>query len=211
MPDGGGEREQGYMMGVLKGRIRLVLCAACLILSWRVYSLYVRYGSPELPAAALAETADAGLVPADVLPTEELAGGTPSARERTSVAAVVVDESILAAQRSAASQPWGRDPFSAAVNVIDAGSEDAEREDEIGSASGPPPPPSLAFSAVCGRGDKWSAVVRGNIVRVGDMIDNEYRVTRIGKGSLTLSRGAWVFRYELGTNDVVVQKAEEER
>jgi hypothetical protein len=189
-------------MDGLRRKIRLVLGVACLILGWRVYSLAVRYGGPTMPAPVEAESPDFVPIP----------GGEPSDAQPSEKPAVAtgleIDESLLAARREVAAEPWGRDPFATAPYVTDAPSESGDGAD---LGNGAPSPPSLVFSAVCGSGDKWSAVVRGGIVRVGDVIDNQFRVTRITKGSLTLSKGGWTFHYELGTNNVVVQQGGEDR
>lgn len=190
-------------MNGLRRKLPLVLSVASLILAWRVYSLYVRYASPQAPALVPAQ-AQADPLPVR-LPVEPMLAPSNFARP----AGLEVDESLLNAQQAAAEKPWGRDPFATAPHLTDAERDDSEIEDAARRAGGLPSPPSLAFNAVCGSGGTWLAVVRGGIVRVGDVIDNQYRITRIAKGSLTLSAGQWTFCYELGTSNVVVQQGVE--
>ncbi|HKQ49348.1 MAG TPA: hypothetical protein VJZ71_14855 [Phycisphaerae bacterium] len=175
-------------MDARKKKVVTVLCAASVILVWRVYVVVTTY----LPSAAKAETPVAEAGP---LPTEVAAATVAKARERESAA-------LRTAQDQAARQPWGRDPF-ASLMVEMKGSAPAASENS------PPPEaptaPRLSFTGVARVDEEWRAIVSGQFVGIGDFVETDFRVSQITKRSITFQSRGWSLRYELGQDVPVVQ------
>lgn len=171
------------MMDPKKKRLLIVLAIGCPVVAWRLSALTKYFPSP---AEAVS--------PADV----EAVNRDPVAASSTSPLQFVASSELLQKIRNG---PWGRDPF---------GLADVRNEPEtIEASSAPvltaPAAPVIQFRSVSRSRGIWIAVVGGSFVRVGDIIDSQYRVRAIGRGSITLESQGWQFNYELGANTPVVQ------
>jgi hypothetical protein len=176
-------------------KVLSVLGVAGVILVWRAYGVVGKFW----PAPAQASSNQAAETAAPSPPV------TPDS--------AVQDDSprMWEAQQAVASQPWGRDPFAdlagAVTGQMDLGKEARGQSPLV--RDGPPAPPLLHFNGVSVSGSQWLAVVRGDIVHVGDLIDGEYKIVEITKRSITLEGKGWTFRYELGSDEATVQPVSE--
>ena len=179
-------------MDARKKKVVTVLCAASVILLWRVYALVTKY----MPSSAQAEAPVADVGP---LPTDVAAAAMIKAREREMAA-------LLSAQELAAKQPWGRDPFASLVEkakvIVPAASENATPIDA-------PTAPRISFTGVARVDNEWRAIVSGQFVGIGDIIETDFRVSQITKRSITFQSRGWSLRYELGKDAPLVQQLSE--
>ena len=175
-----------------KKKILIVLCIGVMVLTWRVSVLVTKY----LPS-------DARAALTGMLTDGDGTQGMPNGYYSDGAIA-----KILAQQETAARGPWGRDPF---THIADVHQElDPVRIRSMDTHLGPrPKAPLLGFTGVSKSNGQWLAVVRGNIVQIGDVIDGEYRVKRIARGSITLAARGWILRYELGSETAVVRPLSE--
>jgi hypothetical protein len=173
-----------------RNKVLAVLCLASLVLVWRVYAVWNRY----LPAPAQGNPIPAGTGLGVASPGSEKGSVRPDG------------PTIWESQKVVAAQPWGRDPF---ADVSDSMRPKEAEQAEDKKAEGVPPPASVRFTGVSASDNNWLAVVRGDIVRVGDVIDGKYAVIAINKRSLTLAADGWTFRYELGSEEPFVRPASE--
>ncbi|MBN2562439.1 MAG: hypothetical protein JXQ75_16055 [Phycisphaerae bacterium] len=180
-------------MDARKKKVLTVLCIGSVILTWRVYALIVK----QVPSAA-----EAG--PALTSVYDDSAGNSNQYAESQKDMAGIWEQ-----QAAVGSQPWGRDPF-ADVQGARREPEPRRMEETVPDRGPPPEAPSLNFTGVSMSDGQWLAVVRRSIVRVGDVIDEEFRVTDITKRSVTISSRGWAFRYELGVKEPVVRPLWEE-
>ena len=178
-------------MDARKKKVVTVLCAASAILVWRVYVVVTKY----LPSAAQAESPVAG---ADSLPIEVAAAMT-KAHERAI-------EALWTAQEQAARQPWGRDPFASLV-VASSGATPTASENPPPSEA--PTAPRLSFTGVARVDDEWRAIISGQFVGIGDIVETDFRVSQITKRSITFQSRGWSLRYELGKDVPLVQQLSE--
>lgn len=179
-------------MDARKKKILLVLGAASLIFVWRVYGIVTKYmpsSAQAKPTAFDAESANAGLAASVAL----------RAHEREA-------EGLMKAQEQAAKQPWGRDPF-ADVIAKEAPRETAPSEKKVSEER--PPPLRMTFTGVSKVGDDWRAIISGRLVRIGEVIETDYRVSQITKRSITIQSKGWSMRYELGTEAPHVERLSE--
>ncbi len=172
-------------------KVLIVLGFASLILVWRIYGLVNKYMPAGAQAAqgAAAELDTAGLASQAAAKAHE---------QETAV--------LVKAQEKAAGQPWGRDPF-ADVIAPEQKIEPAPSEKE--ATDDRPVPPRITFTGVSRVGDEWRAIVSGHLVRVGDVIEADYRVSRISKRSITMQSRGWSLKYELGTETPSVERLSE--
>lgn len=159
-----------------------VLCIGSVVLLWRIHAIFQRYA----PAGAVAA------VPSPAEPVPDVAVPVVNAANAQDLSA------MTEAQRRLAGQPWGRDPFDAAVfHPVVA----QDRRDTAPSASAAPPAPRIRFTGVSKAGEKWLAAIDGQIVRVGDVVQEQYRVARITTSAVTLQAGGWAFEFSLGARE----------
>lgn len=173
-------------MAARQKKVLMILIPASLVLIWRVQAM-VRY----LPSSASA-TVVAAPEPADETVMDQFAEVVISPE---------AEAAIRRAQQEIEAQPWGRDPFG-----IRSRAQPTEAQAEMSPVATPEPPPAaprIAFTGVSRSGDRWIAVVGGNFVRVGDIVEQNYRVVEIAKGSITLEYGGWTLRYDLGAESPV--------
>ena len=172
------------MMDRKKKKFLIILAIACPVLVWRLSTL-TRY----FPSHAQA-----------VPQTESIPSETTMLRKAS--APVFRFAASPEAQQKIREGPWGRDQFE--LPVLREEPEGTESAPALTSAS--PKPPTIKFTGVSkSRGD-WMAVVGGVFVRVGDVIDSQYHVRAIGKGSITLESQEWQFHYELGVDTPLVTR-----
>ena len=199
-------------------KVLIVLGVASLILVWRVYALLNR----STPTAAQANQA-ATSIQQDAVPRLEeskaegetrgwiplpaaVAAGVAQTPEQSAVQPIT--PTLAESQKLIAAQPWGRDPFAdppGAVQRAELTEQPKEKEATIVE-----PPPALKFTGASSSNGKWLAVVRGEIVRVGDLIDGKYKVVEITQRSLTLTANKWTFRYEMGSESPSIRPPSEE-
>ena len=172
-------------------KVLTVLCLASLILGWRVYVVWTKYS----PSSAKANPVPASL----------RLDAAPPAPEKA--AARTDTQAIWESQRVVAAQPWGRDPFADVSGMMQSKDDSEQSQEKKAEAIGQPA--SLRFTGVSGSNNNWLAVVRGDIVRIGDVIDGKFTVVAINKRSLTLAADGWTFRYELGSEEPFVRPASE--
>lgn len=181
-------------MDVRKKKVMVVLGLACPIFLWRAYVLITEY----LPAQA--EAAPPALVTFD----EGLASqqqNNASAQDMTG---------LLEKQDAIVHQPWGRDPFESVVKIEKHHESVEPEEPEIVRNEGPPPgSPSLTLTGVSKAGEQWLASARGRILRIGDVVDEKYKVVEITTRALILESEGWAFRYEMGNSDAAVYRRSE--
>ncbi len=171
-----------------------VLCVACVVLAWRLYVVIAKYALS--PAEA---------EPTVALITDEVAEPVNGDDDR-GLAAV---ELVLQRQQTVANGPWGRDPF--------ADVEGMEPVPGTGDVEAPgverglePEPPAIAFTGASMSGGRWLAIVDGQIVRVGDVIDDEYEVVDIEEWTITVAAGPWTYAYKLGCSVALSSPRSEE-
>ena len=58
--------------------------------------------------------------------------------------------------------------------------------------------------------DQWLAALDGNIVRVGDTVEEDCRIIEITKHSVVLKSKGWVFTYALGSQKPEIRPFSEE-
>lgn len=172
-------------------KVLILLGFASLVLVWRICGLVTKY----MPAGARAsQTAAADL------DTASLAARAAAEAHDQETAGLVKS------QEKAARQPWGRDPF---ADVIAPKQIIQPAPSEKDPAADRPAPPRITFTGVSRVGDEWRAIVSGHLVRVGDVIEADYRVSRISKRSITMQSRGWSLRYELGTEAPSVERLSE--
>ena len=178
-------------MNARKKKVLTVLCIGSVVLVWRAYVLVTRY--------------------------------IPSSARAGSIAAVVEDDSaeimplstqkdwqdVWEAQRVIAEElKWERNAF-AAVPWADLDRENVRPSTATTPAHAPAPPQEIVFTGVSRSGDFWLAALSGEIVRVGDVIDDRYIVAKITKNSITLEMKGWAYTFQLGSSDVDVHPISE--
>lgn len=175
-------------MDARKKKVVTVLSMASVILVWRVYVVVTTY----MPSAAQAEPPVAEVEP---MPTEVAAATQANARKRETAA-------LMTAQERAARQPWGRDPFASLVVKVKKSTTAASENPTPADA---PKGPRLDFTGVARVDDEWRAIVSGQFVGIGDVVETDFRVSQITKRSITFQSRGWSLRYELGQDVPVVQ------
>lgn len=170
--------------------IILAICSPLLI--WRLV-LLTKY----LPASVEA-------MPQETEPLEDTQESELSPA-RADVSAVLAHSSLIEAAARVKDGPWGRDPFELSAQAA------REAPLESSGAVGAPVPvaPKIAFTGVSQSAGRWMAMVQGDFVQVGDIIQDTYRVRRIDKSSITLDLGGWQFRYFLGVEEAQVHRTME--
>jgi len=171
-----------------KAQLTLLACGSLFVV-WRVYSLINRNS----PAPATADTTIGEVVEAAPIVQTPASGDA--------------DVAVLwEAQRAVEKQPWGRDPFDPSpFQKIDM------KKPVTVDATAPKPPsaPTLAFNGVSRAGQRWLAAVNGNILHVGDFVQEKFKVVGIANSSITLASDGWEYRYELGSKDPVVRPCDQ--
>jgi len=175
-----------------KKKVLIVLCVASVIFVWRVIAVVTKY----MPSAAQAEVPAVETAPD---PSALAASAAAKARERETAG-------LMKSQEQAARQPWGRDPFANIVSEIKGAGPEAS---ENLTAPQAPTAPRLNLTGVGKVDDGWRAIVSGQIVRIGDVMETDFRVSQITNRSITLQSGGWSLRYELGTDAPLVQPLSE--
>lgn len=176
-------------MHARKKKVLTVLCIASVVLAWRGYALIVKYAPSAARANPDAKTAE---------PAQNLVdlGGEDERMEE-----------IWERQRRIAEMPWGRDPC-------------IDQSWPLKTATGPdkatlpvddslPPAPDIKLSGVSRSNGQWLAAIGGNIVRVGDMAIEGYRVIKITQHSIMLESAGWTFTYTMGAEAAVVRPSSE--
>lgn len=182
------------MMDARRKKVLTVLSIGSLILVWRIYALFEKYG----PATAAAVEAPAAAATPEVTPTSD----SPS----KSALGYRLGE-LLARQSEVGTQEWGRNPFAAIPWVARMKSPEQAIEVKTQDA---PPPPQIRFTGVSRSGDQWLAAVNGDILRIGAVIEKDYRLLRITRHSMTLESRGWTFTYNLGEPSAVIDRVQEE-
>jgi hypothetical protein len=179
-------------MDARKKKVLAVLTVATFILVWRIFAIVTKYmpsTAQVVPAAVDTESVNASLA------------ATITTRNNHKEA-----NRLIKAQEDAAKQPWGRDPFADLVAKdpakISAPFEKKTSEDQ-------PAPLRIAFTGVSKVGEQWRAIVSGRLVGVGDVVETDYKVSRITKRSITLQSRGWELHYELGTEAPHVERLSE--
>lgn len=173
-------------MDARRKKVLIILSVASLILVWRLYVIFTEY----LPA-----TSQAGPAPVAVGPVNNQ---TTSHKDDSM-------KDIWKAQEKVTELSWGRDPFANVLRVLNLGPDDKEV-----ISSEPPTPPSIQFTGVSMSEDQWLAAWQGNIVRVGDMVKEDFEVVGIDKHSVTLKSDGWLFTYALGSQKPEIRPFTEE-
>lgn len=181
-------------MDARKKKVVWILCVASLFLVWRAYGLFVKYALSEARAETTVVAVDL-----DGPPPEE---PVPDSQDRMA--------RVWEQQDSVAQQPWARDPFAIVPGAVVQPQLDLDG-DRGSLQMSRPQAPAIAFTGVSGSDGQWLAVVRDGIVRIGDVIDGKYEVVVITNQSITLTAGAWAFRYELGFQEAAVRPLSEEQ
>jgi hypothetical protein len=166
-------------------KIILILCIASVILVWRVSAVMTKY----FPASAAAQPGAEQVIAAPVV--------APS---------IDVHEKGIdfKAQQLVEAQPWGRDPFELGAAFQKKPKREAPK---LAAPKVKPPPPQaeLKLIGVSLSDGKWLAAVNGRIVRVGDMMEERFKVIEITNSSMTLECEGWAFVYQLGGQDPVIR------
>ena len=168
-------------MNSRKKKLLAIIIGGALFVAWRVHGYMQRYATT--PASASA----------NVIQIQEPvmdAGQQIQPASREDLVA------LLEMQRQVEKQPWGRDPFDSTPfngTVASKPKTQMEKHDKPKPAS-----PILKFSGVSKAGDRWLAAVNGGIVRVGDVVQEKYKVVQITNSSITLVSEDWAFRFGLG-------------
>ncbi|MCG8406446.1 MAG: hypothetical protein MI923_14710 [Phycisphaerales bacterium] len=172
-------------MDARKKKVLIVLAIASVILVWRLYAIVTEY----LPSTTRADS---------------VAEVVPAAKDQTSVRKDSMEE-VWNAQTKVTEQSWGRDPFSNVLRVLNL---DSSNEEVVSRE--PPPAPSILFTGVSMSDDQWLAALDGNIVRVGDTVEEDCRIIEITKHSVVLKSKGWVFTYALGSQKPEIRPFSEE-
>ncbi len=175
-------------------KVLSILILGSLLLSWRLYALYVKYGAA--PATAVASS-DSVQSPPMTSPQEATTGDSATHALRD----------LLARQKEVEANEWGRNPFADIPWVARMTSPDQvaaiipERTPEA---------PRVKFNGVSRSGDQWLAAIDGSIYRVGDVIQDNFKLIRITRHSLTLESQGWTFTYRVGEESAATGRLEEE-
>lgn len=178
-------------MDARKKKVLTVLCIGSVILVWRGYSLITTYA----PSVAQANPDGRIIAPVPIL--------TGSTQQDENMAETWEE------QQRIAELPWGRNPCVALAPPADA-MTGADQGSAAFSAT-PPPTPTIKLGGVSRSGDQWLAAVNGNIVRVGDVVVEGYRVIKITQHTITLESAGWTFAFAMGANTAVVRPSLEEK
>jgi|CXWL01.1.fsa_nt_gi hypothetical protein len=168
-----------------KKKIIVVLSAASVILVWRVSAVMTKY----FPASAAAQpTAGESVAQTPIAPT----------------VSVEEDKIDWKAQRLVETQPWGRNPFDLETSYQRKAKPEAARPEVVKT---PPPAPQtqMRLTGVSRSGEQWLAAVGGRIMRVGDKLEERFKVTEITNSSVTLECQGWAFVYSLGSQEPVIR------
>lgn len=158
-------------------KVLSVLALGVALLVWRGYVLVV----DSMPAAA-----EGGQ-------SMTLESGDPPDGRDAGRPLVDPDAALWEAQRRLAERPWGRDPFE--------GSEIAPVASDVAPTTAPPAP-TFRFTGAAATDGAWRGIVDGKIVRVGDVLNGEFRVEAIGRDSMTVAARGWLFEVGLGSETV---------
>lgn len=176
-----------------KKKVLIVLCVAGVIFAWRVIAVVTKY----MPSGAQAGVPSVETAPE---PTELAAKAAAKARERETAG-------LMKSQEQAARQPWGRDPFANIVSETRGATPAPSKYPTVAQA---PTAPRLNFTGVAKVDDGWWAIVSGQFVRIGDVVETDFRVSEITKRSITFQSRGWSLHYELGKDAPLVQLVSEE-
>jgi len=176
-----------------KKKIIAVLCVGSVILLWRLYAL-----TQYLPSSAQADPAQAANVVNDAVQA-----GYAKAEQKE-------QSKNWKLQQEVASQAWGRNPFADVPGVMRRRVESESESEQPQLDQSPPSPPSVHLTGVSKSGGQWLAVVDGQIVRVGDVLQDEFTVTEITKRSVTATSRGWSFRFEIGAEAPSIRPVSEE-
>lgn len=175
------------MMEPAKKKLLIVLAIACPVLFWRLAAL-TRY----LPSKAQAVSASGTELGSDEGPMSK-------------ATLVPMDFSaVFEAQKKIKDGPWGRNPFETAISSTLNHSHDSASSGQ----SAAPIPPKLRFTGVSRFNGGWMAVVDGSFLKVGEFVQDQYRVTSIDKGSISFESQGWELRYELGQDAPRITRVE---
>jgi len=175
-------------------RVLMVLAAASVVLIWRIVAVVNKYAPVEATAAS-----------APPAPTQPIA--PPSDTARIPTMSPEETRAVTIALASVMEQPWGRDPFS--MQAAGKKADSAIRTKAPPSSAAPAP--AFVLRAVSRRDRRWCAIFAGKIVGVGDTVADEFQVIGIDQHSLTLLRGGWSYRYEIGVETPVIEQFGEGR
>ncbi len=167
-----------------KKKVMIVLGAGSIILFWRVLVLITAY----LPASASATPI--GIVEVPPMSAQ-------SANEDPAL------KLVWDAQCAAEKADWGRDPF-----------EDIRRTPANTAAPAPvsltpPPQPRLKFSGVSRSNGKWLTAYNGAIVRVGDTLQDKFKIIDITGNSIVVESEGWIFTYAIGSSEARIRPSGE--
>lgn len=168
-------------------KVLTVLVLGSLILAWRGYSLFEKY------APNIANAGDPTVVPALTVPAQ-------------SSAAQALAET-LRRQSEAAKRPWGRNPFEDVAWVVKNQKIEPAAQPVLNQA---PPAPEVKFIGTSKSGDQWLAAVQGNIHGVGDVLQDQFKIIRITRHTLTLESQGWTFTYRAGETGATVNPRSKE-
>lgn len=174
-------------------KVLTVLCLGSAFLAWRGYV--------SISERLLVADTRAGPIGVEVAPIDP--------KSEAAVKADVVLANLLDQQSAVADQPWGRDPFGSLARSVPV-EDDSSAARQVALDRVPPPAPPVQFTGVSRSDSRWLAVVRDQIVRVGDVIEGRYTVVEITKRSITLAADGWTYRYELGVESPEVRPLTEE-
>lgn len=173
-------------------KVLTVLCAGVLILGWRTVALIQKYAPSQAAAVDLAPA---------------LAQADPPNERSTSPSKDARLAELLAMQAEVAQHPWGRNPFADVPWIVK--NQKPESTPEV-SQRGVPSAPQIRFVGTSKSGDQWLAAVENGIHRVGDVVQDQFKIVRITRHTLTLESGGWTFTYRAGETAAVVSPRTEE-
>jgi hypothetical protein len=174
-----------------KKKVLVVLSIGSAILVWRVSVIFMEY----MPSAAQA-------TPANL----EIAAFSNAGQDVVPEATAEM-ERLRIAQAETMAKPWGRDPFADVPGMRPKRGSAQPVETVSRRGNRPPEAPALRFSGVSKSGEQWLAVIGGDIVRVGDVVNETFTVAEITKNTITLSVDGWLIQYRLGSEEPTVHQA----
>ncbi|MBX3395254.1 MAG: hypothetical protein KF841_07785 [Phycisphaerae bacterium] len=173
-------------------KVLTVLVAGVLILGWRIVVLVQKYAPSE--AAAV-----------DVVPAQVDFEARIQRSVQTPKDARLAE--LVAMQAEVAQHPWGRNPFADVPWIVKNQKSETSQEN---TQRGAPQAPQIRFVGTSKSGDQWLAAVENGIHRVGDVVQDQFRIVRITRHTLTLESGGWTFTYRAGETAAVVSPRTEE-
>jgi len=178
-------------------RALYVLVPGAIILVWRVWAI-LSGGSPQRADAG--STAEAATVQEAYPPVTSPMSG------RAAVGITAKDDPRLALQAQLEQGPWTRHPFRPAKpRVLEAPTQ---------RPPAPPlerlPAPHWNMTGVMRTGGKYAAILNGQTVSVGDVVEGGFEVVNVTLDSVTVRHRGWTFRYLLGRPHAEAQIAREE-